>query len=263
MYKNFEFEIIITHGGVFHADDVFCVAMAKVLNPHIKYERVPVVGEEPLPSSTIIVDIGGGEFDHHQEAKARNDGNPYSSFGLMWAAFGRILCPSNKAWEEVEQDLVIPIDLQDNGVQWNPLSKMVKAMNPLWNEDSSKSAQDAAFERAVQFALDILKRFIEKANSSSAAEEEVLAAAENARDGIVFLPRFVPFQECLSHQEKARYVVYPSLRGGYNLQPLHRQLLPEEWLTRKPEGVSFVHKARFLACIETKERAIELAKALL
>ena len=69
-----------THGGKFHADDVFSTALLKILFPNINVERGFVVPEN---FDGIIYDIGFGEFDHHQEnSPVRESGTPYASFGL-------------------------------------------------------------------------------------------------------------------------------------------------------------------------------------
>ena len=52
-----------THGGIFHADDVFTTALLKILNPEFTWERG---FEVPEDFDGIVYDIGFGEFDHHQ-----------------------------------------------------------------------------------------------------------------------------------------------------------------------------------------------------
>ena len=52
-----------THGGKFHADDVFSAALLLYLNPEIQITRGNKVPEE---YDGIIFDIGRGEYDHHQ-----------------------------------------------------------------------------------------------------------------------------------------------------------------------------------------------------
>jgi len=76
----------LTHGGRFHADDVFSAALLTYLNPDIVIERGTVV---PDDYSGIVFDIGLGEYDHHQkDRKTRENGVPYAAFGLLWKEFG-------------------------------------------------------------------------------------------------------------------------------------------------------------------------------
>lgn len=53
-----------THGGIFHADDVFSAALLRMMNPDIFIERGNQV---PDGYDGLVFDIGGGAFDHHQE----------------------------------------------------------------------------------------------------------------------------------------------------------------------------------------------------
>ena len=54
---------IVVHGGVFHADDVMCVAMAKALNPEVKVERNNRPSEQDIADEgkTGVYRISGGK----------------------------------------------------------------------------------------------------------------------------------------------------------------------------------------------------------
>ena len=69
-----------THGGKFHADDVFSAALLLYLNPEIQIERGNQVSED---YDGIVFDIGRGAYDHHQkDSRVRENGVPYAAFGL-------------------------------------------------------------------------------------------------------------------------------------------------------------------------------------
>ena len=73
-----------THGGKFHADDVFSAALLLYLNPEITITRGNKVPED---YDGIVFDIGRGEFDHHQkDSRVRENGVPYAAFGLLLRA---------------------------------------------------------------------------------------------------------------------------------------------------------------------------------
>lgn len=58
--------IVVTHGGIFHSDEVLAtVILSKVLGD-ITVLRTFKVPEE-LDEKVIVYDIGFGEFDHHQK----------------------------------------------------------------------------------------------------------------------------------------------------------------------------------------------------
>ena len=75
-----------THGGKFHADDVFSAALLLYLNPEIQISR----GNRVLENfDGLVFDIGRGAYDHHQkDSRIRENGVPYAAFGLLWEALG-------------------------------------------------------------------------------------------------------------------------------------------------------------------------------
>ena len=74
-----------THGGKFHADDVFSAALLLYLNPEIVITRGNRVPED---FDGIVFDIGRGRYDHHQkDSRVRENGVPYAgeqSSGKSW-----------------------------------------------------------------------------------------------------------------------------------------------------------------------------------
>lgn len=65
-----------THGGKFHADDVFSAALLLYLNPEIQISRGNQVPED---FDGIVFDIGRGAYDHHQkDSRIRENGVPYA-----------------------------------------------------------------------------------------------------------------------------------------------------------------------------------------
>lgn len=260
----FTFTKAITHTGVFHADDVFCSALLKILNPDIDIQRVRSVPDDIDPATTIVFDIGGGEFDHHNtELKLRPDGDadrpatPYSAFGLLWKAFGKLLV-DDIGWETIDNSLVIPIDLHDNGRDHNPLSAAIATFNPFWNENGDFQT---AFDTAVSLAQTILQRAIDSANSNTEAKDIVAAAlqSDDSTDTVLVLDRFVPWQKHIP--DTIRFAVFPALRGGWNVQSVNSNVfpLPAAWLTQLPEGMTFCHPGRFLAACTDKATAIKYA----
>ena len=180
---------IVVHNSVFHADDVFSVAMARLMNPDIMVVRTsnPETLRAYVPAveqgTALMVDIGAAigqiKFDHHQKDARRRpieDGiyhNPetdedeavkYCGFGLLWEAYGCKLCPTEKAFRIIERELVIPIDRCDNGQGENTLSSTIKAFNPTWKE--GRGEEDSCFWQAETFAEAVLRRYIDSANAA-------------------------------------------------------------------------------------------------
>jgi uncharacterized UPF0160 family protein len=121
---------IARHPGVFHADDVFCVAALLRVCPGAEVVATPAPG----PEFDLVVDVGGvheplkGRFDHHQpNSPVRENGVPYAAFGLLmahdgWAmdilgAYG-VGSSQREIRGILDVTLIQGIDAQDNG--WKP-----------------------------------------------------------------------------------------------------------------------------------------------
>lgn len=260
-----------THSGGFHADDVFSAALLRLINPEIKFLRVNSVPDNT--ENAIVFDIGGGEFDHHQtDFPVRSNGVPYAAFGLLWREFGELLTDKDSV-QNIDDSFVSYIDSADNGIGTDTLSFAIAAMNPMWNEEQNYNEN---FEQAVDFALTILKRIIKRENSKKEAYNEIMQALNKSSDGIVILKRFAPYEELLVPTE-TKFVIYPSNRGGYNIEAIQQEPhtktkkipFPKSWCICSDEelpaltGISsfrFCHKNGFLAACETLNDAVKIAK---
>lgn len=261
-----DFKKAITHGGIFHADDVMATAFLRILNPEIEVERTFRIPEE-LPEDTIVYDIGGGQFDHHQkDNEVRPNGVPFAAFGKLVRAFGGELGLSEESLAAFQKEIVEPIDSTDNGGTPDPLSRVLSAFNSTWDEDADSTSR---FWEAVAVADQLLRREINTLKSVDSAREIVLAAAEVAEDGVVVLEQYAP-QDALQEVPEALFVVYPSARGGWNIQTVPssenpmvgRVPFPTEWLGNPDHslGMTFCHPGNFLASAETREQAINIAR---
>lgn len=273
----FNYDQVITHSTVFHADDVFGVALCRLIDPKIEIVRTLDVEKclemaRNVEKKSLVFDIGLGKYDHHQTDKAlRPDGTPYCGFGLLWRDFGYLLCPDKEAWEKVDQTLVIGIDKADNGVAQNLLSSTIKTMNPQWDSDISESV---AFGKAMNVAQIMLKSHIDHANSTVAARDEVLSHYNGSE--ILVLDRYLPYLDTVQTDPRLKdvlFVVYPSQRGGWNVQTvtkepgtfINRMDFPTEWLGHADpdRGIHFAHTANFLIACDTKEQAVKVAEEAL
>ena len=184
-------KVIVTHNGNFHADDVFSIAALKNIFPSFKLIRTRDL--DVIAKADIVLDVGGdydadaGRFDHHQRGGAgeRENGIPYSSFGLIWQKYGLQICQGNQeVADSVDAGLVSTIDAIDCGhvegvAQGISLSQTISMFNPTWQEDSHF---DACFDEAVDFASRVLTRFIASASGGINAKDIVAKAVDNAED---------------------------------------------------------------------------------
>ena len=263
-----------THGGIFHADDVFATALLKLLNPEFTWQRGNVV---PPDFDGIIYDIGGGSFDHHQEgARVRENGIPYAAFGLVWEKYGSLFLNSKNA-AAFDEEFVQVLDLTDNTGKRNPVSTVIHDMNPEWDEETDA---DLAFAKAVEYAIITLEAKLKHFRAKEKAQDMVLGMLDQVKGRTLELGRYMPWREALLNTD-VDYVIYPSNRGGYNLQVVSHvegdpliddpNYFPAEWRGKPKEelerltgvpGFSFCHRAGFLCAVDTLEGAWKLVGQL-
>lgn len=274
-----------THGGIFHADEVFVTAAIRLLyDESFKVSRVFNM-PDTVSEDTFVFDIGGGAYDHHQPGRngERYNGIPYAAAGLFWRDFATDFVSEYVA-EVIDDEIVSGIDAIDNGfdtgadIRVMSISNIISGFNPSYDEDIPA---DEAFETAVQFMMAILDRAIKNAQAKEAAKDTVIEAYKNvSTNGIIILPYFVPWQDHLLEidtAEKVLYVVFPAARGGYNVQQVPKSAgsmegrlpLPKAWAGLRDQelrditGVDdaiFCHPGRFIAGAESLEGACELAR---
>ena len=260
-----------THGGKFHADDVFSAALLRYLNPEIQIERGFQV---PPGYDGLVFDIGDGPFDHHaKHSPVRENGVPYAAFGLLWRELGPDLLGARDA-KRFDEGFVQPLDQDDNTGCGNQLAGIIAAYNPLWDQEAD---EDACFEEAVALAGVMLKKKFDVFFAVQRAYEEVSAALARHKRGIVQLERFAPWKQRLI-PSKAKFVVFPSQRGGWCAQAIPaafgtqelKVAFPAEWAGAPEQdlpGISgietlrFCHTGRFLVTTGTREDAWEACEA--
>lgn len=261
-----------THGGKFHADDVFSAALLLILHPDLKITRGFKI---PSDFTGLVFDIGGGRYDHHQkENELRENQIPYASFGKIWRDFGPDLVGKEEA-ARFDKSFIQPLDLSDNTGEKNQLASAIDSFNPSWRE---KENTDIKFMVAVSFAKTILENKIKFIQDKRYAKEIVTAALDQSKHGIVILPSFAPWSDTLIPSPLAKLVIYPSNRGGYQLQEISKSFedrtpkvpLPKRWagqeeskLRKEIPGMHFCHSNGFLAAFDTLEDAYSAAKIAL
>lgn len=274
---------IITHDGVFHADEVMAVAIVSYFEPAADITVVRTRDTDTFSSADFVFDIGGiyepkkGLFDHHQKngAGVRRNGIPYATSGLVWNFFGSNL--GLKISEDVDQVLMEAIDAIDTGCLIPDtcefhFSQYISGYNRV--EDGSM-AQHEAFYKAVAVSLECLDNTIKKCAEKVAAEKIVDKAAKTSTQGILILEKFVPWQDAVKENHPTiQRVIFPDAMGnGFRVQVVEgTSYLPEEWRGLRDEeldlvtgiqGGVFVHPAGFICGHTTYEGALALAKASL
>tara|TARA_B100000767_G_scaffold53108_1_gene48687 strand:- start:1028 stop:1945 length:918 start_codon:yes stop_codon:yes gene_type:complete len=292
---------LITHSGGFHADELLSSAVLTRLFPTAQLLRSRDQLWLTPASNKIIYDVGGVYdveaqiFDHHQRpGPLRKDGQPFSSFGLIWAHYGQdYLAAMSIPDEDIEAihakfdiEFVMPIDLLDNGAiepsVAGPLANLtlpalLESLKPVFDDMSSTANDDAFFA-----ALPIVHRFIEAILCGFAAEARALGIVKEAIDKvgtsqILELPTGMPYSSILDDvkADHILFVIHP--RGndwtlnGIKLSKYtfdQRADLPASWAGLSDsaleavtgvKGAKFCHNARFIAVASTREAILEMA----
>ena len=269
---------LYTHGGVFHADEVFSTSLINMVRRHLELPCIfPERGfKPPMDDETCLVyDIGHGTYDHHQKnAECRPNGDKYASFGLLWRDLAPLLDLSEEEISYVDNILVKEIDLTDNyGSQKYPnlLSCQISKMNVNWNEDDE--LQKLKFLDAITIAITLLHATIRTARSKFLAKSLVMDKVKEAKDSkIIILDKFMPWLDfVLESDSDAKFCIFPSKRGGYNIQCIpvskedgrYRCPFPDIYYGQsnkysRPDGATFCHTSGFLMAVDTLENAIKI-----
>jgi uncharacterized UPF0160 family protein len=293
-------KFLVTHSGGFHADEVLSSVILTRLFPQARVIRSRAPEWIRPGADRIIYDVGGAYdasqriFDHHQRgAPLRDDGQPYSSFGLIWKHYGRDylavtgIPEAHVAALHASFDLsfVLPIDLTDNGAlsPSGPLAgltlpTLLETLKPVFDETDA-NADDRRFQDAVAIARSFVEAKVAQSAAKLRAETLVLQAIERTGQGRVLeLPMGMPFRPAIvkAGADHLLFVVHPRERDwcvtgirrgdeGFAL----RADLPAAWagLTNHEleavcgvEGATFCHNGRFVAAAKTREAALAMAE---
>lgn len=280
----------ITHSGVLHADEVFATAFLDLYFGDVSLIRVREVSNN-IKEDTIVYDIGKGKFDHHQiDAKVRDNGIKYSSFGLIFEEYGIKyleklgLDKKEDVYNYFVKNLVEGIDAIDNGVfpiieanyKVKTVSDIIKLFNPsyLSNDDVNDN-----FLKAVDIAKAIITYEIKNVYGKVMASVKVKELLDKSDGPILVLDEFLPYEETIlssSKYDKIKLVVFPSNRGGYAINTIpisssdktSRVYFPKAWgglYNKKLEeatgvkGAIFCHVNRFILTADTFDAALKLA----
>ncbi|WFD36721.1 hypothetical protein MCUN1_003608 [Malassezia cuniculi] len=178
--------IIVTHSGVFHADDALAVSLLTKLPSLRDAQLIRTRDPAQIERGSVVVDVGAEydperhRYDHHQrgffETFSENHKIKLSSAGLVWKHFGRDILLAylgsrvderhvDILYTKMYDDFVEAIDAIDNGISQYPeaagapayrsrtdLSSRVGFLVPRWNEESNEAILLERFRKASELA---------------------------------------------------------------------------------------------------------------
>lgn len=281
--------MIVTHSGRFHADEVFALAMLKFLPEFQNLEVLRSREANDIEKAEIVLDVGGDynhqskRYDHHQNSftEQRQNGIPFATAGIIWRHYAPEifkqlgLQADNEiqfAVEWLDAKLIEDLDAVDNGVYSDDPRPSVSLLVAMMNESSDEpEKQQIAFDKAVDFAKDILKNFIDAAIKQAQVVTELEARLDTLENGIWVLDSKAPFKDFIQNRSEIQRVVYPRneeqfgvyCNGKENHLPERFRGLREGELSKVSdlEDAVFCHKSGFMAVTLSKESALVLAKS--
>ena len=289
-----------THNGIFHCDELVAVAILQILTK--KDGELYVIRSRDIgfleKNVDLLVDIGGGEYDHHQKGGngKRDNGVMYASAGLIWKDYGKKIIDniSNGSlklkeiisiFNEIDKNIIQSVDMVDNGqFTTNHQFPFIRSFLPKWN---SNEDYDEKFQECVNVLYQILDNTFESYVSLYFARKEIINRNDDKNthiNNILILPnQTIPWtSEVIYYNDhsnsKIDFVVFPYPNGGYALQCVpeskenifsRRIPLPEEWAgerERLPEisgfkSANFCHNGRFFARADDYNDIIEMCNA--
>ncbi|NPD16369.1 MYG1 family protein [Xinfangfangia sp. D13-10-4-6] len=294
---------LVTHSGGFHADELMSSVILTRLFPQAQIIRSRDEAWITPAENRIIYDVGRDYdpakriFDHHQrEAPLRPDGQPYSSFGLIWHHYGRdylraMAVPEadlDRIHTSFDMGFVLPIDLTDNGalspaaagaqLAGLTLPELMESLKPVF-DDRGEGADDRAFMAALQIARAFVEAAIRNRAARARAEAMVMAAiAQAGASRVLELPQGMPFRAAVEkagadhllfvvHPREADWMITGIRKADSGFE--QRADLPLAWagLTDAAleaasgvKGARFCHNGRFIAVAETREAILAMAR---
>jgi uncharacterized UPF0160 family protein len=297
MQKEQKIRSVVTHYRDFHADDVFAIAIIKILFPKINITRAEFNDKKTIEKADIRVDIGGKynpetlDFDNHQSEGAgfRDNSIPYASCGLVWHHFGMEIVKDLTIFEEIDKKIIQTIDAVDNGVEISEvkiirpytISDYIFSLNPQWPDENLKNF-DKKFKYAVEFAVHVLNTEIDKIRRRLDSEIKLKEyIIKNDNKNYLIIEEDLPWKDYVISNTSYKFVIkHDSITKRWNINAVPlivdsfdtRDSFPKNWSGLRGEelervsgvnGAIFCHRGLFFAVAKTKENAIELVERAL
>ena len=298
--KNNNLFVIGTHNGIFHSDEIVAISLLKILLNDIK--EIEIIRSRDLnllkEKCDILIDIGGGKFDHHQKGGngVRTNGISYASAGLIWKSFGEFIIekitnnPIKKAeikqiFEEIDKNVIENIDAEDNGIYLNKANMFEYINNylPPWN--AKEINYDDNFKLALEQTTNILYHTLTYHIANILGIKEIerrILDKKTMLENVLLIPsQTIPWLKTVikynNNGARIDFVVFPYPDGGFALQcvPLslenkfsQRIPLPEIWAGETVnlakisniETAILCHKGRFFARAKQLNDILKMAK---
>ena len=280
---------VVTHDGIFHADEVFacallCIAYGRNNVGIIRSRHSKVLEVATQNKDTWTIDVGNSynpsllNFDHHMR-----DFDVTNSFGNKLSSFGMVVQEllHRNFFTEVKDSLLEfsnKVDMLDNGVKKAEDLIFLSVLNSY--SDNEVINFYAALEVAMTYLRSLINQWKEERIINMRLNDSLGNMTE---DGIIYNTDYIPVDERANAVPEAKLVVYKSKAGTFNIQSVNvgetkdfsvRCPTPEAWrglrddeLIRASGGLplTFCHVGGFLTVTSTDDivEAIRVARIII
>lgn len=254
---------IVTHGGVFHADETLAIAFLHRIFGLVPIEWTFKVSKEDLEDpSVIVLDLGGSydvhlnNYDHHHDTLS------HATNCLVLEAFGRNLAErvgvdTVKLINHLKKHLFEYVSNVDRGLVLEDnigiptFNSIIRNFNNVPN----------GFNFALKLANWTLEGFIATAKLAIQGEEKYMTFERMdsrfpAR--IQTTTDFIPSWKELAQAEGTFILIQPNLRGGW--QAVSRST--DELVLPTSSKSTFRHNSGFMIVFDTFEDCVEYVQSL-
>lgn len=276
---------IATHNGRFHDDELCALAILKEAIPDIPFNIVRTRDPEEIASADIVIDVGGGRFDHHFSTVRYPNKVPMASCGKILAAVE----PSQQMINILNKMSFYAVQCADNGErQTTPRDCItnyfdwVSSFNPTYEERTpSESEYYDKFIEAYEIVRRIYRRMRAVASAQLNSFEVLNKAPTHVNNRFIELPTGgIPWYQYLTVNPNLLGVIFKDIDDGnwkVRVAPVYpgakemKVYFPASWggltdqafeITSKIQGAVFCHLGLFLASFKTKEGALTACRLL-
>jgi hypothetical protein len=244
---------IITHGGMFHADEVMAIAMLRHFGFTAEVERKFEISEEEFSSSEILIlDIGRrfdpqlGNLDHHQDPTSPATNILVADFlvnkGLLSLEVYQNLLPFLTEVSDVDRGII------PEGGSTSGLNSIIRSMNGA-----------VEFEEATKIMQKIISAKIFVAEKAIQTLQKWRGLEKiSTRVKISSDPAELPGWKKLAEGEGVILLISPNTRGGFQVVTRDTEVFR---IPSDPRQ-SFCHNSGFMAVYPQKEDAVAHAMEL-
>jgi len=266
---------VVTHFGVFHADEVVAIALIiffikKFFNKEdIVISRVAHQTEmSELELYDIIIDIGREydqvkKFDHHQYQGGM------ASAGLIWKAIKESY--NLKGYEEIDS-LVKLVDQNDTGEKPSGNFELPSLISRFNKDNIMTEEQNIAFNKAINFVIDMIESIDNEVEIKKEAEQ-IINSSKDLFNGIVLeMPKF---NRLWSHfingetMKNVEFVIWEDKeQNQWSVQTTPKSIGSFERVGRglpqvedmQKYDMKFIHSGEFFACSNSKTGLLKYLK---